>query len=451
MDDSRGRADLLSTRLNDAPVDRARVHAGVPWTRSRFRGWWGPILGFGAAVLPLGALQGQGDQGPCDFDLEGNWPLYDVVVDISVSVDNGVSSSIAVTREGHIVAGTGSGTVYFIDSETGFHKEYKTNGPVRSFISVLDDSGQEIVVVGSDDNLVHVLSPEGERLIDPITTPGDVVAAVAATKENVILVGSEGGGFHFLIPDGAIESFGTDIAFSSSPLVIDRGDREIIVIGGGDGYVYFFDTSRRPITEPFAAFQMGGTVYSSPALTKDGQSIVVGSDDGKLYSLDLSGRLNWAFETDGAKEGITNLVGTQEDGDKVYFGPGVSSSPAVIPQDGTIVFGGDDGMVYFLHPDGSAKASFQTGGAVIASPHVLRDGTVVIGSSGGRVYFFCPDGALKTFYEAKYRDVEGRQRIGVNNSTPTSFMKDGKEYVAIGTGGGHNRVLIVSLRLGEGR
>ena len=43
------------------------------------------------------------------------------------------------------------------------------------------------------------------------------------------------------------------------------------------------------------SFNTGGPVYSSPSVSSDG-NIYVGSFDGKLYSIDASGNLNWENE-----------------------------------------------------------------------------------------------------------------------------------------------------------
>ena len=66
------------------------------------------------------------------------------------------------------------------------------------------------------------------------------------------------------------------------------------------------------------------------------------------------------------------------------------SSPPVQLADGTVVVGSWDNYVYFLSPDGTLKARYQTGGAVSSSPVQLADGTVVVGSDDKHVYFLDP-------------------------------------------------------------
>ena len=213
---------------------------------------------------------------------------------LEVPIEGGVISSLKVTREGTIVAGTGTGAVYFINQD-GFYKIFMTGGPVGSFIALLDDNGHEVIGVGSWDRKLYLLKPDATELMrpggaSPIPTSGKVIGAPALTTKGIFLVGSEGGGFHFIKPDRSVASFKTDIGFSSSPLLVEDGGKEIIVVGGNDGIIYYFDADNNPVEEPIASFATGGLIYSSPALSEDGQSIVVGSDDGKVYSLDLQAR-----------------------------------------------------------------------------------------------------------------------------------------------------------------
>ena len=96
--------------------------------------------------------------------------------------------------------------------------------------------------------------------------------------------------------------------------------------------------------------------------------------------------------------------------------------------------------MYFLNPDGSEMASYQTQGPVMSSPHVMEDGTVVVGSADGYIYFFYPDGHLKASYKTEYIDDTGRKRLGTMMASPTSYKKNGQEYAVMGTGGGDDKV-----------
>jgi outer membrane protein assembly factor BamB len=108
-------------------------------------------------------------------------------------------------------------------------------------------------------------------------------------------------------------------------------------------------------------FPTGGGVSSSPRIAPDG-SIVVGSRDGKVYSI-REGKKNWEFTT----------------GDEVL------SSPCFGP-DGTAYIGSNDGKVYALK-DGREAWSVQTTKPVETTPFLASDGMLYAGSKDGSVYF----------------------------------------------------------------
>jgi outer membrane protein assembly factor BamB len=131
-------------------------------------------------------------------------------------------------------------------------------------------------------------------------------------------------------------------------------------------------------------FVTGNPVLASPSVAQDG-TIFVGSYDRKLYSIDPNGMTNWAFEMD-------NTI-TDDSTNGTINGEyrGIYSSPAVGP-DGTIYFGGEDGLLYAVDQlTGSnrwtfdvAPATAPAGGtrfsAIYSDPAVDADGIIYIGS-----------------------------------------------------------------------
>jgi outer membrane protein assembly factor BamB len=106
----------------------------------------------------------------------------------------------------------------------------------------------------------------------------------------------------------------------------------------------------------------GGMVYSSPAVSPDGNSIYVGSEDGKIYALGRDGSEKWEFSTSGF--GV--------------FDGAVFASPS-IGDDGTVYVGGlYDSNLYALDPNGSTKwtCHFDSEGWLYASPVIAEDGTI---------------------------------------------------------------------------
>lgn len=139
------------------------------------------------------------------------------------------------------------------------------------------------------------------------------------------------------------------------------------------------------------AFLTGSPVTSSPAISADGNTIYVGSDDGNLYAICAThnahcsggpGTLKWAFMT------ASSALGNQ-----------VDSSPA-IGADGTIYFGARDHSLYALtdkgtHPALKAGWPFSTDGEVASSPAIGGDGTIYITNEQGHLYAVNPNGKAK--------------------------------------------------------
>jgi outer membrane protein assembly factor BamB len=110
-------------------------------------------------------------------------------------------------------------------------------------------------------------------------------------------------------------------------------------------------------------FATGQSVFSSPAVGKDG-TIYVGSQDFNLYAVNPDGTLKWKFPTG------------------FFASP---SSPAV-GKDRTIYVGSQDTNLYAVNPDGTLKWKFLAGQVVFSSPAVGKDGTIYVGSDDNNLY-----------------------------------------------------------------
>ncbi len=184
----------------------------------------------------------------------------------------------------------------------------------------------------------------------------------------------------------------------------------------------------------------GGPVVSSPAVAADG-SVVVGSQDGKLYGVARDGTLSWSYATGDiifsspavAHDG-TIYIGSDDDHlyavspgtakprwivqvgacpQHVGIGPeasrcDVDAGPTVGP-DGVVYTGGDG--IYAINPDGTLRWRFATGGHVSSAPALLADGTVVAGSQDDMVYAVAPNGLKRWDFRAG-GDVESAPAIG---------------------------------------
>ncbi len=164
----------------------------------------------------------------------------------------------------------------------------------------------------------------------------------------------------------------------SSPLVIGN----TIVVGSTDGALYSID--RHTGTQRWK-FATEGPIASSPAY-RDGLFYIV-SGDGKLYALDHGdGEPKWTFATKGERRftapgihGATPRTERMPDPFDVFL-----SSPTIVGN--VVYFGSGDQNVYAVDATtGALKWSFATGDVVHASPAVV-DGVVYIGSWDRNLY-----------------------------------------------------------------
>jgi len=197
-----------------------------------------------------------------------------------------------------------------------------------------------------------------------------------------------------------------------------------------------------PATKPAVWWTLptGGPIVSSPAVATDG-SVLVGSQDGKLYATASDGTLKWSYATGDiifsspavAHDG-TIYIGSDDDHlyainpqsakprwivqmgacpQRVGIGPeasrcDVDAGPTVGP-DGVVYTGGDG--IYAINPDGSLRWRFATNGHVSSAPALLADGTVVAGSQDDLLYAVAPNGQKRWDFRAG-GDIEAAPAIG---------------------------------------
>jgi outer membrane protein assembly factor BamB len=226
-----------------------------------------------------------------------------------------------------------------------------------------------------------------------------------------------------------------------------------LYVGSRDRHVYALSASGGSVVWQR---DLGGDVYSSPALHTDGEGrelLYVGSDSNYFFVLDAaSGDVRVHLRTDGDVD--TGIV-VGDDG-TAYFGAGqelwavapdgtvrfrfrandkIFSSPS-LDDDGTLYVGSQDDHLYAITPEGQLRWSFTARNDIDSGPVVGDDGTIYFGSDDHRVYALDRNGELR--WQA---DVGGYVR------TPVALGLDGNVLVPVF--GPHARLVSLDAQTGE--
>lgn len=268
------------------------------------------------------------------------------------ATDGGIASS-PHTNSDRVVLGSDDRVVYCLNTQTGrIAWSCPTQGRVRSTPRV--EFGH--VFFGSDDRHLYAVNFQNGRVAWKHEAEGPIRSSVAIGPES-IFIGSEDGSLYCLDIRGTVRwRHRSKRGITSSP-ALDL-ENKLVVVGSQDGTVYGLDMDSGWV---IWRYRTDKAVISSPAIADN--AVFVGSSDGNLYALELkSGKMIWKYATEGQ----------------------VNSSPAV--GSGAVYVGSVDGSIYCLDAKaGSLRWRLRTNGPVISSP-VIGEDAVYIGSNDRIVY-----------------------------------------------------------------
>jgi outer membrane protein assembly factor BamB len=233
--------------------------------------------------------------------------------------------------------------------------------------------------------------------------------------DGTIYAGNTGAAAYAIDPNGKVKwIFRGGNSFWTSTAIADDGTS---YWGSVDRSIYAIDKNGKQVwSTPTLGF-----VISSPALSKDGSTLYIGSFDGQLHALDAkTGLPKWSFQT----------------GDHVYSSPALEEDA-----DGTVkalYIGSADGMIYKVDPNGNEVWSYDTGDAVRSSPVLGRtpDGKgriVYAGSSNGTLFAIdAATGERRWSFDGTPKDPALRDRNDMNASPAL-----GRKGVYIGSESGY--------------
>ena len=309
-----------------------------------------------------------------------------------------VNSSPAIDEDGIIYVGSEDNKLYAINPDGTLKWTYSTGGGIYSSPAIGYDG---TIYVGSKDHNVYAINPAG-TLKWLYTTGGETSFSPTIGYDGTIYVGSYDGKLYALNPDGTLKW--DYYAGGMTPAI------------GPDGTIYAGFVGMR-----LHALNPDGTLKwqsdpaqnwpgTAPALSPDGTAVYYGADDGYLYARNTSdGSLKWKSP---------------------WTYGGIASSPA-IGSDGTVYVGTRYGNLWAINPgDGSLKWNYYMTLSAWSSPAIGADGTIYFATDYGRIYAMNPDGTVKWIYNGNY-DNDGHFRsspaIGSNGTLYIGSTK-GKLY-----------------------
>ena len=261
-----------------------------------------------------------------------------------------------------------------------------------------------MVYVGRDGGALLALDVNG-RVAWRLETDGDADTGVTELPSGVLVFGA-GSHVYGAGPDDRV-SFRFDARGKvfSTPAFVEEPEPSI-VFGSQDHHVYALGTdgTLRWSTD------VGHDVDTSPAISDDGQAIFVGTDGDEVLRLARDGHIVWRTPTEGMVRGALSVTRNGDllagvygpsprvlrltDSGVLVFGfavrgygtreTGVWGAP-LEDDDGALAFGGQDGRVHVLEPDGRERWSYDAHADVDAPLTLLGDGVLIAASYDGNL------------------------------------------------------------------
>jgi eukaryotic-like serine/threonine-protein kinase len=254
----------------------------------------------------------------------------------------------------------------------------------------------DLIVFGTKSGEVHAVTKSGSYRWK-FATRKEVISAPGVYK-NMIFFGSTNHNFYAVDTKGKpIWKFKTQSRIKGDPLIVD----DLVIFGSYDKHLYAVKPVEKTVVWQFPEALPGEPVvvdepaptegeeaekaeppppaidksnwpqdafaYAKPSRYKD--MIVVGNLDGYLYAVDTkTGKLNWRWASQGAKEG-----------------KGITST--VLVKDGVFYFGANDGNLYAIKADDQSTLwTFKTENEINSSPIMDDQGTIFIGGTDNKFY-----------------------------------------------------------------
>ena len=271
-------------------------------------------------------------------------------------IDSPIGESSPAYSGGVVYVGDLGGWFHAVSAADGKKLwAFKAGSEIKSSPVVVGDR----VLIGSYDQNLYCLSTRNGSVLWKVKTNGPVHSTPSISEGLAFIAGCDELFRAIRIADGReMFNVSSDAYTGASPAL--RGasayygtfNNEVLMVGLRDhriGWRYQHPQRKFPF-------------YSSAAVTAD--RIVIGGRDKLVHGLNAAGKGVWTFATNAR----------------------VESSPAIAG--GRVFVGSNDGRLYVLNLSTGAKLwEFNAGAPLSASPAIAK-GRIVIGSQDGRLYCF---------------------------------------------------------------
>ena len=271
-------------------------------------------------------------------------------------IDAPIGESSPAYSRGVVYIGDLGGWLHAVNATDGKKIwAFKAGNEIKSSPVVVGDR----VLIGSYDQHLYCVSTRNGALLWKLKTNGPVHSTPSVVGDLAFIAGCDELFRAVSISTGKqVFSVSSDAYTGASPAI--RGSSAYY--GTFDNEILMVDVSARRVSWRYQHPDRKFPFYSSAAVTAD--RVVVGGRDKLIHGLSPAGKGIWTFATRAR----------------------VESSPAIA---GSRVFvGSNDGRLYVLDLNTGAKLwEFDAGAPLSASPAIAR-GRIVIGSQDGRLHCF---------------------------------------------------------------
>ncbi|MFX0098175.1 MAG: PQQ-binding-like beta-propeller repeat protein [Candidatus Hodarchaeota archaeon] len=285
-----------------------------------------------------------------------------------------IDSAACLDDRGNVYLAGGDGKIHAYKREDGtelWSKDFLKERSKEQFSFSSNFWFEANIVMGpdgylyaaNDDFFLYKLSPDDGSIIWMYQTSFLIWAAPSFSTDGCVYMPGFDHNFYAIDMETGKLRWKLDLHGSLVSSAAVAGDGTVFV-SSFNGNVYSIDTSKKKGKKKWEFFT-GGHVYASPAISSDG-TVYVGSTSGTFFAIDAaSGEQKWSF----------------------YIGDAIRASAALGPdpegkEPCLIYFGGGDGVVYALTPDGQLRWAYDILPRAQETDYPNLNGSMALGFNG---------------------------------------------------------------------